>query len=160
MIKTLHEEVKSVMLLAPQVDAALTSDYVSLKNCSGRAQIKVVMAQANAAQCTITLGQASDVAGTGAKALTNNVNVLYNSDLSLTDQYTTTTAAKAYQFSATLKNKVVIFDIDPAYALDINNGFDCIYLTSGGSNAANILYAEINFPVKYKEDVLDSAITD
>lgn len=160
MIKTLHEEVKSVMLLAPQADGALTSDYVSLKTCAGRAQVKVVMAQANAAQCTITLGQAQDVSGTGAKALTNNVNVLYNSDLSLTDQYTATSAAKAYQFSATLKNKVVIFDIDVANALDINNGFDVIYLTSGGSNAANILYAEINFPVKRKQATPDQAIID
>lgn len=156
----LHEEIKSVMLLKPQVDAVLTSAYVSLKNCVGTAQVKVVMAQANAAQCTVTLGQASDVAGTGAKALTNNVKVFYNSDLSASDQLTETTAAKAYQFSATLKNKVVVFDIDPASALDTANNFDCIYIASGGSNAANILYAEVSFKAKYQQAKIESAIVD
>jgi hypothetical protein len=154
------ESYKNVMLLKPQVDASLTSDYVSLKNANGQAWILVTMAQANAAQCTITLGQASDVSGTGAKALSGNAEIWYNADLATADTLTRGTAAKLYQFSATLKNKKVWFQLDLSNCLDLANSFDCVYCTSSGSNAANLLSVELFFESKYQEDVLPAAITD
>lgn len=160
MLQCLPEELKNVMLLKPQVDAALTSDYVSLKNATGKAWIIVTMAQAHAAQCTITLGQATAVDGSDAKALSGNAEIWYNADLATADTLTRGTAAKLYQFSATLKNKKAIFQIDISNCLDLANGFDCIYCTSGGSNAANILSVELFFESKYQEDVLPAAITD
>jgi hypothetical protein len=156
----LPEQFKNVMLLKPQVDASLTSDYVSLKNATGKAWILVTMAQANATQCTITLGQASAVDGTGAKALSGNAEIWYNADLATADTLTRGTAAKSYEFSATLKNKKVWFQLDLANCLDLANNFDCVYCTSGGSNAANILSAELFFESRYQEDVLPAAITD
>lgn len=142
MIK-LVEQVQMGLLLAPQADAALTSDYLSLRNAKRDVYIKVVMAQGNAAQCTITLGQASAVDGTGAKALSGNAFIWSNEDLATSDLLTRQTDAKSFEFSVTLKNKVVWFQLDLSQCLDKENDFDCIYLTSGGSNSANILSAEL-----------------
>ena len=139
----LVEQIQLGMLLMPQVDGALTSDYLSLRNAKGKVWVKITMAQANVAQCTITLGQASDVSGTGAKALSGNAEIWYNEDLASSDLLTRGTAAKIYQFAATIKNKVVWFQLDLANCFDQENDFDCIYLTSGGSNVANILSAEL-----------------
>lgn len=154
------EKIKHVVLLAPQADGSLTSDAVSLKNAN-KAWVKVVMNQTEANQCTITLMQATDVAIGTNKAITNNVNIYYNSNVAASDALTKATAAKTYQFSATHDyTKVVWFEIDPAVAFDVANDYDCLYLTSGGSNIANIVSAEIFMEMKYKEDVLASAITD
>ena len=154
------EELKHVCLLAPQADGSLMSDVVSLKNCN-RAWIKVLMNQTEADRCTITLMQATDVAAGTNKAVTNEVPIWYNADMDTADTLARTTDAKTYQFSATHDyKKVVWFQIDPSNALDVASGYDCIYLTSGGSNVANILSAEIFMDMKYKEDVLPAAITD
>lgn len=159
MIKSLPQELKHVVGLAPRADGALTSDIVSLKNFS-KAWIKVVMAQGNAAQHTTTLMQAKDVAGTDGKAISNNVPIWSNLDVSASDLLTERTAAKTYQLDAGLKNKVAWFEIDPANALDVANDFDCIYVTSAGSNAANILSVDFFLLPKTKAAVLDPAITD
>ena len=142
MIK-LTEQIQSALLLKPQTDAVLTSDYISLKNAKGTAWIKVLMAQAEATQCTITLGQATKVDGTDAKALSGNAEIWSNEDLTTTDLLTKQTSAKEYEFSATLKNKVVWFQLDLATCFDTANNFDAVYLTSSGSHATNLLTAEI-----------------
>lgn len=159
MIRNLTEELIHVIGLAPQLDGALTSDVVSLKNAN-KAWVQVIMAQANAAQCTISVLQASDVAGTGGKAVSNNLPIWYNEDVSLTSALTRGTAAKTYELSATTKNKVVWFEIDPANALDVANNFDCIYVTSGGSNVANVLAVNFYLEPKTKAATLENAIVD
>ncbi len=159
MIKSLPQEIKHVVGLAPQADGALTSDIVSLKNFN-KAWIKVTMAQGNAAQHTTTLMQATDVAGTNGKAISNNVPIWSNLDVSVSDALTERTAAKVYQLDVALKNKVVWFEIDPANALDVANDFDCIYVTSAGSNVANILAVDFYLLPRTKAAVLESAITD
>lgn len=159
MIKCLPQELKHVVGLAPQVDAELTSDIVSLKNFS-KAWIKVTMAQGHAAQHTTTLMQSTVVAGTDGKAISNNVPIWSNLDISAADTLTARTAAKTYQLDVALKNKVVWFEIDPANALDVANDFDCIYVTSAGSNAANILAVDFFLLPKTKAATLEAAITD
>lgn len=158
-MKNLPEELKHIVLLGPQLDGALTSDAVSMKNFN-KGWIKVVMKQAHAAQCTITLGQATVVALTDGKALTNAVRIWANSDVSVNDLLTAQTAAKLWQFSATLKTKVVWFEIDPANAFDVSNDFDVIYLTSGASNVANVLSADFYGDPKTKAAVLEDGISD
>lgn len=159
MLRNLAEELIHVVGLAPQADGALTSDVVSLKNAN-KAWVQVIMAQANAAQCTISVMQATDVAGTSGKAVTNTLPIWYNEDVSLTSVLTRGTAAKTYQLSATTKNKVVWFEIDPANAMDVANNFDCLYVTSGGSNAANILSVNFYLDSKTKAAALPNAIVD
>lgn len=139
----LPEQIQSGILLMPQADGVLTSDYLSLRNAKSKAWIKVTISQANAAQCTITLFQASDVTGTGAKALSGNAQIWYNEDLATSDLLTKGDDAKLYQFSATTKNKTIWFQLDLADCFDQDNNFDCVYLTSSGSDATNILFAEL-----------------
>ncbi len=158
MLRNMPEEVIHVVGLAPQADGALTSDKVSLKNAN-KAWVQVIMAQANAAQCTISVLQSLNVTDAG-KAVTNNLPIWYNEDVSLTSVLTRGTAAKVYELSATLKNKVVWFEIDPANALDVASDYDCIYVTSSGSNAANILSVNFYLEPKTKAAALENAIVD
>jgi len=129
---TFVEEYKLVQLLQPATDAAgRTSAYVSLKFASF-ATIIVSIAQGNAATVAITIEQASAVAGTGSKVITNDAGV---------------------------KNKQVCFQIDPA-DLDIANGFDCICIKTGASNVANVTAAVIVLNDRYKQATPPSSILD
>lgn len=146
-------------LLSPQADGVLTSDYINLDQSSRKVYVKVSLNQGNAAQCTITLGQSTDNAGTGAKALSGNAQIYYNEDMAAGGVMTkSSTPAKSYQFSATLKQKVVWFEIPIENCIDINNDFTHLYVTSSGSNAANILSVECIFESKnnaYMQSPLD-----
>jgi hypothetical protein len=157
----LPEELKHVVGLAPQVDANVDSDIICLKNAK-RAWVQVIVAQANAAIQDFTIYQCTDVSNslTDNKALSGNCEIWYNADVSAADTLTRTTAAKTYSFSADLATKVCWFQLDLATCLDLANDFDCIYVTSGGSNAANIISVNFYLDPKYAEDVLPAAITD
>lgn len=157
---TLPHEMKLIEGIAPAADAAgRSSDIVSLKN-AGKAYILVHITQGNAATIALTPMQAQDVAGTGAKVLANAVPIWSNLDTSLTDTLIRRTDAVNYTTDAALKNKQVVFEIDPAL-LDVANGFDCIYFTTGASNAANITQAEfLLVDLRYQQTTPPTAITD
>ena len=157
---TLPQEAKLVEAMAPAADAAgRTADWVSLKNY-GRAFIVVHITQANAATVALTVLQASAVAGTGSKAITWTVPIWANEDTATTDTLTRQTDALAFTTSAAVKNKIVVFQIDPRY-LDVNNGFDCISFTTGASNVANITQAMyVLAEPRFNGNILPSAIVD
>ena len=138
---SLVAELPPFMLLYPQVDAALTSAYVTLKN-SVKAYVVVYVQQANAATPSFSLLQAKDVSGTSSKAV-SAVPIWVNTDVSLTSALVSTTAAASYTFAAATKNKMVVFEVLPEAAMDIANGFTTLAVSSAGSNAANIIAAEI-----------------
>lgn len=154
----LPEELIHVVGLAPQADGVLTSDKVSLKNAN-KAWVQVIMAQANAAQCTISVMQSLNVTASG-KAVSNTLPIWYNEDVSATSALTRGTAAKTYELSAALANKVVWFEIDPANAMDVANDYDCLYVTSGGSDVSNILAVNFYLEPKTKAAALENAIVD
>lgn len=116
--------------------AGRTGDYISLKNCH-KVTIIVSITQGNAAVVPITIEQASAVAGTGSKPITEPVPIWSNLDTAASPTLVRRTNAVSYTTDAALKNKQVIFEIDPA-SLDINNGFDCLTVKTGASNAANL----------------------
>lgn len=157
---TLPHEMKLIEGIAPAADAAgRSSDIVSLKN-AGKAYILIHITQGNAATIALTPMQAQDVAGTGAKVLANAVPIWSNLDTSLTDTLIRRTDAVNYTTDAAVKNKQVVFEIDPAL-LDVANGFDCIYFTTGASNAANITQAEfLLVDLRYQQTTPPTAITD
>jgi hypothetical protein len=139
---TFSENFKVVNAIAPAADAAgRTGAYISVKNASKKVFVVCKVNQGNAAQVTFTLNQASAVAGTGAKALTGDVQIWANQATASGDTLTRQTDAKSFQTSAALANKIVVFEVDIASALDINNGFDCITVITSASNAANITEA-------------------
>jgi len=157
---TLPQQMKIVEAIAPAADAAgRSSDIVSLKN-SGKAYILIHITQGNAATVALTPMQAQDVAGTGAKVLANAVPIWSNLDTATSDTLVRRTDAVNYTTDAAVKNKIVIFEIDPIL-LDTANGFDCIYFTTGASNAANITQAMFLLAdLRYQMSTPPSAIID
>lgn len=133
---TTPQNVKIVEALAPAADAAgRNSDIVSLKNYR-KATIIIHITQGNAATVALTPMQATNVAGSGAKVI-NAVPIWSNLDTATDDTLVKRTDAANYTTDAAVKNKIVVFQID-ASDLDADGGFDCIYFSTGASNAANI----------------------
>lgn len=156
---TLPEEAKIVNLLAPAADAAgRTSAYVSLKNAH-KAFVVVHLNQGNAATVLLSLLQASAVAGTGSKA-GPTTRIWANLDTAASDALARATDAATYTTDAGVKLKIVVFEIDPA-ALDVANGFDCIGISTGASNAANITAAVAYLtPLRYPAASPPTAVVD
>ncbi len=136
------EDVKIVNLLEPATDAAgRTGAWVSLKNFH-RASIICTVAQGNAAVVPFTVQQATAVAGTGQKDITaTGARIYTNLDTDTNDKLVRQANGKTFSTDAALKTKQVIFDIEPAQCLDLANGFDCISVKTGASNAANLTSA-------------------
>lgn len=155
----LPENVLPVNLLAPAADAAgRTGGYVSLKGAS-KAFIVVHINQGNAATVQLSINQATAVAGTGAKAITNAVPIWSNLDAATAAAFTRRPDAVNYTTDAALKVKTVVFAIDPA-SLDVANGFDCIAVVTGASNAANITSAQVFLESTYGQATAVNALAD
>lgn len=135
----LSESTKIVEALKPQAGAALTADYVSLKNV-GMAYVLVHINQANAATVAITIEQASAVAGTGSKPITISQPIWVNQDCASSDTLVRQNDGVGFTTSAAIAQKLVVFQIDPA-TLDQANGFNCITVKTGASHADNITSA-------------------
>ena len=149
-----------VQAIAPQTtNGAVTGDYISLKNAI-KAWIVVHLTQAAAHATAITVEQATVVAGTDDKAITNVVPIWANEDVATSDALVRQTDAVSYTVTADVKNKIVIFQIDPA-TLDMANGFDCIVVkTAASSEVTNLVCAEYLLETKYSQATPPTAITD
>lgn len=155
----LPEQFKIVEAMPNATDAAgRTGDYVSLKNAIC-AWVEVAITQGNAATIALTIEQASAVAGTGTKAITATVPIWSNLDTAATDTLVRRTDAVSYTTDAGVKNKMVIFQIDPSQ-LDVANGFDCITVKTGASNVANLTGARYWLQTALQQATPPSAITD
>lgn len=157
---SLPQQLKLVIGATPATDAAgRTATYVSLKNAH-KAFVIIQLAQGNAATVALTPYQAKNVAALGEKVLTSNFAIYANLDTAASDTLVRATDAVNYTTDAGLKNKMVVFEIDPA-SLDVNNGFDCLTVKTGASNAANltsVLY--LLGPNRYPGVAIPSAIID
>jgi len=152
---TLPENFKIVEALKPQAGAALTGDYVSLKNVL-MAYVIVHVNQANAATMAITLEKATAVAGTGTTAITTVVPIWANEDCVASDTLVRQTDAVSFTTSAAVKDKMVIFQVDPATL----GAFDCLTVKTGASDAANITSAMYVLAERYQQATPPAAITD
>lgn len=153
------ESVKEVNALVPQAGGAVTGDYISLKNVI-KAWVVVTVYQDTTDVVAITIEQATAVANTGSKAITNVVPIWANEDNVATDTMVRQTDAVTFSTSATAdKIKKVIFEIDPA-TLDTANDFDCITVKTAASDVTNLTEAHYILEMKYKEDVPPSVVTD
>jgi len=156
----LVEKYKIVQALEPKTtNAAITGDYVSLKNViTGTVVVNLTQEVGHATQ--ISLYQAKDVSGTGAKPLTNSVPVWANEDVSLGDSLIRQNDGVSYTVANTAKNKQVVFHIDPA-RLDVNDGFTCLNVRIGASTqVTNFACAEFILDSKYAGDVPSSVVVD
>lgn len=129
-----------VSLLAAAADASgRTGTYRSLKS-SSKAYIVVEVNQGNAATVLLSVLQAKDNTGTSSKA-SSAVPIWLCADTSVSDALVAQTAAATFTTSATLKDKLVVFEIMPDAALDVANGFAYITVSTGASNASNVTAA-------------------
>jgi len=154
-IISLPEETPTFLALAPATDAAgRTSSFFSIKNAH-RAFFVVQVTQGNAATIALTVTQASAVAGTGAKAIAGTHRIWAAQDVATLPVPAAVTAAASFTTSAALANKSVIIEIDPQVNLDVAGNFDCVAITTGASNVANITSASL---VLVPRDARSSAI--
>lgn len=154
----LPEDLKLVVAAAPQTtNAAVTGDYISLKNCSGRVHVLVCLTQAVAHATAITLEKATDVSGTGSTAITTAVPIWANEDVATSDAMTAQTAAVSYTVAATAKNKMVCFQVDA----DMLGDYDCITVkTAASSQTTNFVAAVYLVENKYVGASAPTVIAD
>lgn len=135
-------QIPPVSLLSPAADAAgRTGSYRSLKNCL-KAYVVVRVNQGNAATVLLSVLQATAVAGTGSKAVAAMPAWLV-ANTTTTDALVAQVAAATFTTSAALADKIVVFEIVPEACMDVANGFNCIAVQTGASNAANVTSAEL-----------------
>lgn len=141
-------------------NGGVTCDYVSLKNVH-RAWIVASFTQAVGHATGIDPQQATAVAGTGAKALTNNCPIWENEDTATSDTLVAQTAAKTINVTNDVKKKQVIFEIDPAKHFDLANGFDVLGCTvDDSSQATNFVSVIYVLETRYPSATPPAAITD
>jgi hypothetical protein len=155
---SLPQQAQIVGVLNPATDAAgRTGAWFSLKNAA-KAFIVVHITQGNAATILLSLLQASAVAGTGAKAVTGKIWTAL--DTATTDVLAAQADATTFTTDAALKNKIVVFEVDPAN-LDLANNFNTLTVSTGASNVANITEAVAYVvPARYSGTPMPSAIVD
>lgn len=150
------ENIKPVQAIYPQTNAgAITGDYISCKNAQ-KVWVVANIQQGNAATMALTLEKATDVSGTGSTAITTAVPIWTNEDTATNDTLTRQTDAVSFTTSAAVKNKVVVFQVDP----DTLGDYDCLVLKCGASDAANIIGAEYLIESRYAPANGISMITD
>lgn len=153
------QSVECIPILDSAADAAgRSSRAISLKNFTGLVRLVCTVNQGNAATVAFTPEQCTAVAGTGNKAIPA-VPIYTSQDLATTTVMTRQTAAASFTTSAATTSKKVEFLIDPA-SLDVAGGFDCIRVTTGASNAANITACVAVLQPKHKGDVNLNARAD
>jgi hypothetical protein len=151
---------KPVQLLAPQTtNGALTSQVISLKNAS-KAWLVLEFNQAVGHATTPTLNQATSIAA-GTNKAGPAVSIWANEDTVATDTLVKQAAEAAlFAVAATVKKKQVVFEIDPA-RLDVNGGYDCVYLTIATSGqATNFVSGTAYLLNAYEQATPPSAILD
>lgn len=159
-------QVVSGFLPVDMSSAANTGDYVSLKGYERCTILFFKNAGTAGDDPTLTVQQATAVAGTGAKDLAVIDTVYVKQDTVLTSEgtftKTTQTAATSYT-DATSAEDAAIWMIDiKAEDLDVDNGFDCINASVAdvGTNAQIGALLYLLWPAKTAKATLVSAIAD
>jgi hypothetical protein len=128
-----------VQIIQPRTTTGgFTTDFVSLKNAVW-CRLVFHLTQAAAHATLITPRQSTTVAA-GATAVMPVMPIFANEDVATSDTLAAQTAAANYTVTADIKNKIVVFDIDPAALTDT---YACVYATVANSGeATNFCAAE------------------
>lgn len=145
-------------LIPPQTNAGtVTSPYKSLRNCSGKVAIVCHINQANAAPVTLTVLCAENESGTGSVAIPAVAMVGVNDNTTTGDTLTQVGPNNTYTTDATIADKIVVFEFDPAEILTegYSSGapvlFNHIALEVSASNVANIVEAHMEYLGRYQQ---------
>lgn len=128
---------KSVVTGAVPVttNAAVTADYLNMANAL-RAIVIITLKQAVGHATPITIRQATDATGTGAKDLEKAVPIWANEDVAVSDLLEQQDDGVSHAVADDAKNKKVVIQIDPE-DLDVNGGFGHISVLVGASSQAS-----------------------
>jgi hypothetical protein len=157
---SLPQNCKPVQMIAPKTtNQAITSQVISLKNAH-KAWVVLEFTQAAGHATTPTLVQATTIAA-GTNKAGPSVPIWANEDTGATDTLVKQTSdAASYAVTNNIKNKQVIFEIDPS-RLDVNNGYCCIYFTiATSSQATNFVSATAYLLERYQQATPPTAILD
>ena len=156
----LYEDYKVVQAFEPKTtNAAISSNYLTLKDAI-TATVIVNLAQGVGNATQVSLYQAKDVSGTGAKPLLNNVPIWVNEDTGTSDALVRESDGVSYTVANTAKNKQIIFHVDPP-KLDLNNGYPCLGVKIGASSqATNFAFGEFILEMKYGQADPPSVLVD
>lgn len=172
----LLESIQIVPAWVPGADlnADLAGDWVSLKGFDGCLVVIHKAAGTAGDDMTITLNQATAVAGTGSKALTfahlyAKVGATALTGIGAFTKYSGTavsTLDTVTAFGTDLLSDVgeSLFVIDVrASDLDVSNSFDCLQVTSEGDDIGNATLSDafyILYGARYPQAAVPSAIVD
>ena len=138
-----------ISLLNPATDASgRTSDYVSLYNCH-KAFVVCHVTQGSATPVEWSVLMATDDNGTNSAAVYNNVPIAANENVGASDVIVDQAAGTSYTNTDTEETKLVIFEIEPTWAFNLNNlptnsnalPFTHIAVQTAASSASNITSA-------------------
>lgn len=158
MVPTLPQEFKIVQGAAPETtNSGKTADYVSVRNANWLWVI-VELKQAVGHATAITLNRATAVAPTGGTTLATNVQCWLNEDCAATDTLVKQTDAKAVTVTNDVKNKQIVFGLDPA---TLGDTYDVVTVTAADSSQATNFWAVTYLlDTKFKQATPPSAIVD
>lgn len=145
--------------------AAQTGDWVSLKNFQKCTILLIGAAGSSGTDVTMTVQQATDVSGTGAKAL-NFTRIDAKeaaSSLTAVGQFTTTTQSAANTYTTTNNEQLAqVYAVTiNAEDMDLDNDFDCLNVSVNAGNAAKVMVGlYILEGAKFGTDPLPSAIAN
>lgn len=148
---------KIVTAFAPKTtNAALTSQVITLKGAI-RAWLLLNFTNAVGFASVPTIKQATDIAA-GTNAAGPTCRIWANEDVAATDTLVAQTAGASYTMAADVKNKLIVFEIDPAAFTDT---YDCVYCTIGtSSQATNFVAGEWYVQHNFSQTTIPSAILD
>lgn len=156
----LIEQVKLVTGLTSVVPSTSVPDYVSLK---GYRRCGIIIQAINATTVTgsaISLLQATDVSGTGAKALAFT-RAWRNIDTGAADALAEFAVTSNTFTTNSTNSKALLYYIDVEEGqLDVAGGFDCIRAVTGNATAATLTVLYALYPSMYGGVLSPSAIID
>jgi hypothetical protein len=142
--------------LAPTAGGAdATGDYITTKYAH-RLWVVFLTVQGAAAIPTLSIMKATDVAGTGATAMTEPAKIYSTLDCATSDVLVKRTDAASYALDAALKDKLVVFEIDPR-ALGSYTAIAAKVSASAAGNITSVLYV---IETRYGTDAQPSMIVD
>lgn len=148
---------KLVQAFAPKTtNAALTSQVITLK---GAVKAWLVLHFTNAVgfASVPTIKQATDIAA-GTNAAGPTCRIWANEDTAANDTLVAQTAGASYTMAADVKNKMVVFEIDPASLTDT---YDCVYCTiATSSQATDFVSGEWLILPNFQQTTIPTAIID
>lgn len=146
------EDAVPVVLTPPATtNGGVTTDYISLKNAH-MVYLVATFTQAATHATGIDVTQATAVAGTAVKAITNTLPIWKNADISATSVLTRLTDAITANCTAGTTDQIIVMQIDPA-GFDVNGGFDCLGCTVDDSTEATNFVSVVAYVVPRYKDV-------